>query len=110
MLKLAKLPDRTPIKISITVNAVLNQDLQRYAVLYRDSYGEEASVVELIPFMLDAFLKSDPAFAKVRRERSPITGGDKSATAAHTSKTSKPASAVPNPQTTLQLTPQPKEI
>ena len=104
MLKLAKLPDRTPIKLMVTVNAGMNQDLQRYAALYQDAYGEEASVAELIPFMLESFLKSDPAFAKARKEGLPITDGDKSVTAARASKTGKSASAAPNSQTTLQLT------
>jgi hypothetical protein len=68
MLKLSKLPDRTPIKITITVNAALNQALHGYAALYRSTYGEPASVGDLIPFMLDGFLKSDPAFAKALKE------------------------------------------
>ena len=87
-----------------TVSAGMNQDLQRYAALYQDAYGEEASVAELIPFMLESFLKSDPAFAKARKEGLPITDGDKSVTAARASKTGKSASAAPNSQTTLQLT------
>jgi hypothetical protein len=68
MLKLPKLPDRTPIKITVTVNAALNQALHGYAALYRATYGEMASVPDLIPFMLDCFLKSDPAFAKALKE------------------------------------------
>ena len=104
MLKLAKLPDRTPTKLTVTVNAGLNQDLQSYAALYHETYGEVASVAELIPFMLDSFLKSDPAFAKARKEGLPKTDGDKSVTTAGAPKTGKSASAVPNSQTTLQLT------
>lgn len=100
MLKLAKLPDRTPIKMSISVNAGLNQDLQRYAVLYQTTYGEEASVAELIPFMLDSFLKSDPAFAKARRESLSKTDGDKAATLARSPKPEKTAS--PNSHPTAQ--------
>ncbi len=67
-LKLGKLPDRTPAKITITVNADLNQALRDYATLYRATYGEAESVAELIPFMLEAFLGSDRAFAKARKE------------------------------------------
>ena len=66
-LKLGKLPDRTPAKITITVNAGLNQALRDYAALYRATYGEAESVAELIPFMLEAFLDSDRAFAKARK-------------------------------------------
>ena len=39
-LKLAKLPDRTPVKIRITVSPDLNKALHAYAELYRETYGE----------------------------------------------------------------------
>ena len=78
-LKLGKLPDRTPAKITITVGADLNQALRDYAALYRATYGEAESVAELIPFMLEAFLDSDRAFAKARKEGLPETNIDKPA-------------------------------
>jgi hypothetical protein len=71
MLKLAKLPDRTPVKITITVKPELNSALRDYAVLYRDTYGETESIADLIPFMLEAFLEGDRAFAKARKEGTP---------------------------------------
>ncbi|RAZ92398.1 DUF2274 domain-containing protein [Mesorhizobium hawassense] len=67
-LKLGKLPDRTPSKITITVSAGLSQVLQEYAALYRDTYGESETVAELIPFILAGFLEGDRAFAKARKE------------------------------------------
>jgi hypothetical protein len=67
MLKLAKLPDRTPVKVTITVMPDLSRALADYAALYRDTYGEKADVVDLIPFMLDAFLASDRMFARARK-------------------------------------------
>jgi hypothetical protein len=69
-LKLAKLPDRIPVKITITVSADLNQALHAYAGVYRAVYGEAEPIAELIPFMLDAFLGSDKGFAKARNETS----------------------------------------
>jgi hypothetical protein len=66
-LKLAKLPDRTPGKITITVTAELNQALRQYAEIYRSTYGEDEEVAALIPFMLEAFLESDREFAKARK-------------------------------------------
>lgn len=78
-LKLGKLPDRTPAKITITVSAELNQTLRDYAALYRATYGEAESVAELIPFMLGAFLESDRAFAKARKKGLPDTGVEKPA-------------------------------
>ena len=66
-LKLARLPDRTPVKITITVSPDLNQALRDYAVIYRETYGEVEAVADLIPFMLGAFLESDRGFAKARK-------------------------------------------
>jgi hypothetical protein len=69
-LKLGKLPDRTPVKITITVSPDLNQALREYAAVYRTTYAEAESVADLIPFMLGAFLESDRGFAKARKELS----------------------------------------
>lgn len=65
-LKLAKLPDRTPIKLAITVTPDLHQMLQEYAALYAEAYGREEPVAELIPAMLVAFLESDRGFTRSR--------------------------------------------
>ncbi|MEW5704383.1 MAG: DUF2274 domain-containing protein [Pseudomonadota bacterium] len=67
-LKLGKLPDRTPVKITITVSPDLNQALRDYAAIYRTTYGEAESAADLIPFMLSSFLDSDRGFAKARKE------------------------------------------
>ena len=72
-LKLAKLPDRTPTKITFTAPAELNQALNEYAEIYRETYGEAETITELIPFMLDAFLESDRGFTKARK-RGPRDG------------------------------------
>jgi len=66
-LKLGKLPDRTPVKLAVTVTPDLHQMLQQYATLYAVAYGREESVIELIPAMLAAFLESDRAFARMRK-------------------------------------------
>ncbi len=68
MLKLPKLPDRTPVKLTITINPELHQRLQSYAALYRDTYGTSEAVADLMPYMLDAFLDSDRGYAKARKE------------------------------------------
>jgi hypothetical protein len=66
-LKLAKLPDRTPAKMTITVSPELIQALREYAELYCTAYGEMETVADLIPYMLIGFLESDRAFAKARK-------------------------------------------
>ena len=68
MLKIGKLPDQTPLKLTITASAALNRDLQDYAAVYQAVYGEKASIAALVPHMLESFLKSDQAFAKAKRE------------------------------------------
>jgi hypothetical protein len=63
-LKLAKLPDRTPVKLTITIGAELHQSLKDYAGLYAAAYGATEQVVDLIPYMLEAFLQSDKGFKR----------------------------------------------
>lgn len=70
-LKLAKLPDRKPVKISITVNPALNQRLDAYADAYKGAYGDEEKVSDLIPYMLEKFLDGDRGFKGKRREKAP---------------------------------------
>lgn len=72
MLKLPKLPDRTPVKLTITLNPELHQRLQSYAALYRETYGTPEPVADLIPYMLDAFLNSDRGYAKAQKEDRPF--------------------------------------
>jgi len=71
MLKLPKLPDRTPVKLTISVSPHLHQRLLSYAALYRSTYGTAEPVTDLVPYMLDAFLDSDRVYAKVRKEELP---------------------------------------
>jgi hypothetical protein len=68
-LKLAKLPDRTPVRLAIIVTPELYRALIDYATLYAEAYGREESVTELVPAMLAAFLEGDRAFQKSRVAR-----------------------------------------
>ena len=69
MLKLAKLPPRVPVKLTISVSPELIARLGDYAQLYHRTYGQEEPITELIPAMLSAFLESDRAFTRQRHER-----------------------------------------
>jgi hypothetical protein len=81
-LKLAKLPDRKPVKITITVSAELNVALQAYAATYRETYGDSEEVSELIPYMVEQFLAADRGFAKAQKETpGPRTNGAREARA-----------------------------
>ncbi|TRO95485.1 DUF2274 domain-containing protein [Glycocaulis profundi] len=69
-MKIAKLPDRTPVKIAVTVSPDLNETLADYLAVYRSTYGDEtATVGDLIPVMLETFIASDKAFARARKAR-----------------------------------------
>ena len=66
-MKLPKLPDRVPVKISLTITPELNQALTDYAAFYASTYGQQEPIAELIPAMLAAFFESDRDFARRRR-------------------------------------------
>ena len=55
-LKLNRLPDRMPVKITVTVPPDINKALLLYAELYRESYGDEENVADLIPTCCRVFL------------------------------------------------------
>jgi hypothetical protein len=65
-LKLGKLPDRTPVKLTIVITPDLQAALPAYAALYASIYAVDEPVVELIPAMLATFLESDRTFARSR--------------------------------------------
>lgn len=65
-LKLARIPDRTLVKLTITMLPDLHQALLDYARIYAETYDREEPIGELIPAILATFLDSDRAFAKAR--------------------------------------------
>ena len=79
-LRLSKLPDRTPVKIGISVTPNLYAALTAYADTYQATYGSTENVAELIPYMLTAFIESDSGFRKARRRHNTASnGGDHTA-------------------------------
>lgn len=65
-IKLARLPDRVPVKMTINVMPDLAAALASYARLYGEAYGKEEPVADLIPAMLETFLASDRAFLRAK--------------------------------------------
>jgi hypothetical protein len=65
-LKLGKLPDRTLARFTFSSWPELTLALEEYAEAYRQTYGQAEPVADLIPYMLEAFLKSDRAFLAAR--------------------------------------------
>lgn len=65
-LKIAKLPDRKPVKLTLSVMPDLYDQLQEYAKVYEATYGQAETPQTLIPVMLEAFIQSDHQFKKAR--------------------------------------------
>ena len=66
-LRLSKLPDRTPVKLSIALDPELHAALADYAAVYEQTYGVKERIEDLAPFMLEGFLNGDAAFKRARK-------------------------------------------
>lgn len=67
-IRLKQLPDRAPVKLTISISPDLHRSLADYAVYYAQIYGCEEPVQELIPAMLSGFIQSDRAFLRNQRK------------------------------------------
>lgn len=63
-LRLGPLPKTETVKVTFSCPADLKADLERYAALHAQAYGEAVDVATLIPHMLDAFMAGDRGFRK----------------------------------------------
>ena len=66
-LRIGKLPDLTPVKMTIHVDPDTHRALKDYAQLYAQRYGDRAEPAALVPTMLASFLASDVGFKKARK-------------------------------------------
>lgn len=69
-IKLAKLPAKTPVKLSVMVTPDLHQSLQDYAQMYAAAYGADVPILDLVPAILAAFLDGDRGFQQQRKGKS----------------------------------------
>ena len=74
-LKLPRLPERTLVKMTISVDPATHATLQAYAALYRETYGSEEPLSELIPYMLKSFLEGDRSFIRAPQARASAPEG-----------------------------------
>ena len=65
-LRLGPLPDTQSVKLTFSCPARLRADLDRYAALHAQAYGEAVDAVTLIPLMLEAFIAGDREFKRGR--------------------------------------------
>ena len=61
-LRLGPLPSSSSVKMTIVCPATLKADLDRYASLHAQAYGEVVAAEKLIPYMLEAFMAGDRGF------------------------------------------------
>jgi hypothetical protein len=66
-LRLGPLPKTESTKLTFACPASLKADLDRYAALHAQTYGEAVDAAMLIPHMLEAFMTSDRGFHRKAR-------------------------------------------
>ena len=69
-LRLGPLPKTETVKLTIALNTALKEDLERYAALHAQAYGEPVDAVTLIPHMLESFVMRDRGFKALKTKAS----------------------------------------
>ena len=64
-LRIAKLPNLTPVKLTVSLEPEIHRMLEDYARIYSNSYGETVKPAELVPSMVSGFLATDSGFKRV---------------------------------------------
>lgn len=73
-LKLSAIPDDKPVKVTVDLPAAVHRDLVAYAeVLARESGQDAPNPEKLIVPMLQRFMATDRAFARLRKTRTRLT-------------------------------------
>ncbi|EMW0834855.1 DUF2274 domain-containing protein [Enterobacter roggenkampii] len=63
-LRLGPLPKTESVKLTFTCPTSLKAELDRYAALHAQTYGEKVDTMTLIPFMLEVFMAGDRGFRR----------------------------------------------
>ena len=63
-LRLGPLPKTENVKLTFACPASLKADLDRYAAMHAQAYGEVVDAEKLIPHMLEAFMAGDRGFKR----------------------------------------------
>lgn len=63
-LRLGPLPRQAAVKMTISLQAALKADLEQYAAMHSQLYGEQVDAAALVPHMLAWFLKNDRGFRR----------------------------------------------
>lgn len=72
MIKLPRLPDRTPVRLTLNLPPDLAQSLEGYQAFYADAYGQAEPLALLAPAMLSTFIENDRGFMAWRKRQPEI--------------------------------------
>jgi hypothetical protein len=71
-LRLGPLPKTESVKVTFTCTVVIRAELERYAAMHAQAYGEPVDALLLIPHMLEAFMARDRGFKRVSASKEAI--------------------------------------
>lgn len=80
-LRLGPLPKTESVKLTFSCSVTLKAELDRYAALHAQTYGEAVDAATLIPHMLEAFMARDRGFRRVDAKRKTTLTSAKSSNA-----------------------------
>lgn len=66
-LRLGPLPKTETVKLAIMLSTELKTNLDRYAALHAQTWGEAVDAPTLIPHILEAFIARDRGFRKASK-------------------------------------------
>lgn len=76
-LRLGPLPKTDTVKLPITLTVALKADLDRYAALHAQTWGEPVDATALVPHILEAFIARDRAFRRANGKAKPLGNGSR---------------------------------
>ena len=74
-LKLGPLPQQKTVKVTIVLSEPLKEELDAYAAEHSRLYRQPVGIAELIPHMLQTFLRTDRAWCSRRKQRGKVQNG-----------------------------------
>jgi hypothetical protein len=75
-LSLGPIPKADVIRLAVTLPASLKADLDRYAALHAQAWGEPVDLTTLIPHILATFVARDRGFRRASRDLRTISSND----------------------------------
>lgn len=76
-LRLGPLPKTESIKLTFACPVTLKADLDRYAALHSQTWGEPVDAAALVPHILETFIARDRAFRRANGTTRPSGNGSR---------------------------------